>query len=385
MRRKMHSVFHAREMARRRLPRFVFDFIEGGSLDEQTLRANRAAFEKVTFVPKSLSDVSHREQETRVLGQDIRLPVLLAPVGMTRLVAREGELAVARAAGKKGTVFVVSTASSFSLEEIAKVATGPLWFQLYLGPDRDLNASLVGRASDSGYHALCLAVDTPVLGKRDRDLRSGLTIPPRLGIRNIMDAAWRFSWLFDFLTGPKVVFGNFKDLVPGKSAVTMSAYVNQKIVNPGATWEDLAWLRDLWKRPLLVKGIMSREDAAKAVELGVDGIVVSNHGGRQLDGLPASLHALTEIADAVRDRAEILLDSGICRGSDVVKAVALGARACLVGRAYLWGLASRGEEGVGQILDVLADEIDRTLALIGRGKLSEVDRSAVRIPKAFLS
>jgi L-lactate dehydrogenase (cytochrome) len=381
----MHSVFHAREMARRRLPRFVFDFIEGGSLDEQTLRANRAAFEKVTFVPKSLSDVSHREQETRVLGQDIRLPVLLAPVGMTRLVAREGELAVARAAGKKGTVFVVSTASSFSLEEIAKVATGPLWFQLYLGPDRDLNASLVGRASDSGYHALCLAVDTPVLGKRDRDLRSGLTIPPRLGIRNIMDAAWRFSWLFDFLTGPKVVFGNFKDLVPGKSAVTMSAYVNQKIVNPGATWEDLAWLRDLWKRPLLVKGIMSREDAAKAVELGVDGIVVSNHGGRQLDGLPASLHALTEIADAVRDRAEILLDSGICRGSDVVKAVALGARACLVGRAYLWGLASRGEEGVGQILDVLADEIDRTLALIGRGKLSEVDRSAVRIPKAFLS
>ncbi len=357
----------------------IFEFVDGGAEDEQALRANRNAFDDVVFQPRVLVEVSRRDQSTTVLGADLKTPVLLAPIGLTRLVSREGELAAARAAGKAGAVFIVSTASSFTIEEVAAVAGGPLWFQLYLSQDRDISRSLVERARQAGYQALCLAVDMPVSGKRERDIRSGMTVPPRIRLRNVLDCSWRFAWMKDFLFGERVTLRNFLGLAEGDSASSLATFVNTKVLSAAATWEDLKWLRSLWKGPLVIKGIVTVEDAVKAADIGIDGIVVSNHGGRQLDGAPATLHALPEIADAVGDRLEVLLDGGVQRGADVVKAAALGARACLVGRAYLWGLTIGGEAGVERIFEILSDEIDRTLALIGRPRLSDVDRSAVRV------
>lgn len=373
------NIEDARRLARRRLPRMIFEFVDGAAEDERTLRANRRAFDEVTFCPRVLVDVSQRHQNTTVLGTEVKLPVFLAPIGLTRLVSREGELAAARAASKAGTVFVLSTASSFTIEEVAAVATGPLWFQLYLSQDREISRSLVERAYKAGYHALCLAVDMPVSGKRERDLRSGMTVPPRIRFRNLLDCSWRLLWLKDFLFGKRVTLRNFLGQSEGDSASSLATFVNRKVLSPAATWDDLEWLRSTWKGPLVVKGILSVEDAQRAADRGADGIVVSNHGGRQLDGAPGTLEVLPEIADAVGHRIEVLLDGGVQRGADVVKAVALGARACLVGRPYLWGLTVGGEAGIAHVLELFGDEIDRTLALIGRPKLSEVDRSAVRI------
>lgn len=373
------NIEDARQLARRRLPRMIFEFVDGGAEDEIALRANRRAFEEVTFRPRVLVDVSRQEQTTTVLGTEVKLPVFLAPIGLTRLVSREGELAAARAAGKAGTVFVVSTASSFTIEEVAEVATGPLWFQLYLSQDREISTSLVQRAQASGYQALCLAVDMPVSGKRERDLRSGMTVPPRIRFRNVLDCAWRFGWLRDLLFGQRITLRNFLGHAEGDSAASLATFVNSKVLSPKATWDDLEWLRSLWKGPLVVKGILTAEDAQRAVDCGADGIVVSNHGGRQLDSAPATFAVLPEIVDAVGENTEVLLDGGVQRGADVVKALALGARACMVGRPYLWGLTVNGEAGVAQVLEIFREEIDRTLALIGRPRLSEVDRSAVRI------
>ena len=369
-----------RRQARRRLPRAVFDFVEGGAGDEVTLRENRSAFERVTFQPRALVDVSRREQSTTVLGTHVTLPVLLAPAGLARLVSREGELAVARAAGRAGTIFVLSTAASCSIEEVAAAASGPLWFQLYLGRDRDVGRSLVERAATAGYAALCLTIDVPVPGRRDRDVRNGVTVPPRITRRNAFDVAHRFSWLRDVLIGPPITFKNLTPYAGGMTgAVALAAYHNEQLVNAGATWNELLWLRGFWSGPLVVKGVMTAKDACRAIECGADAVVVSNHGGRQLDGLPASIDVLPEIVDAVQGRAEVLIDGGIRRGTDVVKALALGARACLVGRPYLFALAAAGEEGVLGMLEMLRAEIDCTLALVGCTALGELDRSSVGV------
>ncbi|MBI4286389.1 MAG: alpha-hydroxy-acid oxidizing protein [Chloroflexi bacterium] len=372
------TIEDAREMARRRLPRIIFDYLEGGAEDETTVCLNRAAFDKVTFYPRSMVDVSRREQATTVLGETVSLPVLLAPTGLARLIGWAGELAIARAAGKAGTVFAVSTASSYSLEDVAAAATGPLWFQLYLYRDLRLVNSLVERAARAGYRVLCVAIDLPVIGKRGRDLRNGLTIPLRLSLRDIFDASWRLAWLRNYLFGGKITLGNLQGMGQRQDVMSLWTYASKELVNPAANWDDLSRLREVWKGPLVVKGVMSVEDALESMERGADGIVVSNHGGRQLDGLPGTLDVLPEIVKAVNGRAEVFVDGGIRHGSDVVKAVALGARACLIGRPYLWGLAAQGESGVVRVLDILRDEIDRTLALIGRAKLGEVDRSVVR-------
>lgn len=364
--------------ARRRLPRLVADFIEGGAEDETTVHSNRSAFARWALVPRVLVDVADRTLATRVLGQDLSMPIGLGPAGLARLAHHEGEVAAARAAGEAGTVFTLSTGSSRTIEEVADASTGPVWFQLYLWRDPDVIEGLVKRAAAAKYGALVLTVDVPVIGQRERDLRNGMTLPPRLTPHNAFDMLRRPRWLAGLLRGSPLTFANFVD-VPGRgrSAVELGKYVNVEMMNPGATWDTFEWLRRTWNGPLAIKGVLHPHDAARAVELGADGVIVSNHGGRQLDGAMAALDALPAIADAVAGRADVLLDSGVRRGTDVVKALALGAKAVLIGRPYVLGLGADGAAGVGAVLEVLRRELDRALALIGCPDASQLTRDFV--------
>jgi isopentenyl diphosphate isomerase/L-lactate dehydrogenase-like FMN-dependent dehydrogenase len=379
----MYSVDDVRRCAKKRLPKMVYDFVSGGAYDEVTLSANRSDFSDILFRPNLLTDVSNRNQRTRVAGQELAFPVMVSPAGLLRLAHTEGELAIARAAGNTGVVFVVSTAASWSMEEIAEAATGPLWFQLYLWRDRDIMRSLVERAKQAEYQALVLTVDLQVVGKRERDLRNGLSIPPKISLRSALDVVRHPRWFMDLIKGPPVAFRNFLGIAEGDQTLSHSAFINQHLINPSANWQDLQWVRERWKGPLLIKGILTPEDALKAADSGVDGIIVSNHGGRQLDGVPSAIRALPRIFDAVGNRVDLILDSGVRRGADVIKAMALGARAVMTGRSWIWGLAAAGQSGVEQVQTILAQEIDQTLALLGRSSLEEIDRSVVEVPASW--
>jgi L-lactate dehydrogenase (cytochrome) len=368
-----------RRLARRRLPRLAFDFIDGGADAEVTLRRNVAAFERLALRPRYLVDVSSRSLETTVLGEPVGLPVLIAPTGMSRVAGRGGDVAGARAAAAAGAVFVLSTMSSNSIEEVRAASSGALWFQLYLWAERAILERLLDRAGAAGCRALVVTVDVPVIGNRWRDARNGFSVPPRLTWRTA-DLLRHPRWLAH---APSAVgAAHFLDdagVSPG-AKMEHARMVNRLLANPSSTWSDLAWLRERWPGPLLVKGTLTAEDARLAVESGVDGIVVSNHGGRQLDGAPASIDALAEVAEAVGDRVELLVDGGVRHGSDVVKARALGARAVLIGRPWLYGLAVGGEAGVAGVLEILRAEIDRALALLGRPRFDDVDASALSAP-----
>jgi isopentenyl diphosphate isomerase/L-lactate dehydrogenase-like FMN-dependent dehydrogenase len=369
-----------RRAARRRLPRAIFDFVEGGAGDEVTLRRNREAFERVTFGPRVLVDVSKRDQSVTVLGQRVATPVLIAPTGMAGLCWRRGEIEAARAAAAAGSIYTLSTHASCSIEAVAAAAPGPLWFQLYVWQNRDLTRSFVERARAAGYRALMLTVDVPIISRRERDVRNGFAIPPRVTIGNALDVLRRLAWIRSVLLGPRLTLANLVGApdAPRSDLITLGGVANRQ-VDPTVSWGDLRWFRSLWPGPLLLKGVLSVEDARLAADHGVDGLVVSNHGGRQLDGAPASLEVLSEIVDAVGDRLEVLLDGGIRRGADVVKALALGARAVLIGRPYLYGLAVAGAAGVERVLTLLQGEIDKTLALIGVPRAEDLDRSALRL------
>jgi L-lactate dehydrogenase (cytochrome) len=367
-----------RKGARRRLPRALFDYIDGGAEDEVTLRANEADFQRYRFRPRALVDVSHRDQSTTVLGIPVSSPLILAPTGFTGMFWPRGEAVAARAAGRKGVIFTASTMSICPMEEIAQAATGPIWYQLYVWRDREVVRMLIERAKAAGYRALVVTVDTPVLGQRERDVRSGLVLPPRITARNVLDTLRRFSWLRDFLMNPRPTFGNFVGMAGVQhDAVSLAAFTTKQF-SPAIGWADIDWYRTIWPGPLALKGIMSSADARLATERGIEGIIVSNHGGRQLDHAPSPIDVLPEIVDAVEGRAEVILDGGIRRGSDVVKAIALGARACMIGKAFNYGVAALGERGVELAIEILEKEIDRALALIGRSNLAELDRSAVK-------
>jgi isopentenyl diphosphate isomerase/L-lactate dehydrogenase-like FMN-dependent dehydrogenase len=373
-----------RRLAMRRLPRAVFDFADGGAEDEQTLRANREDFAKLTFRPKILVDVSKRDQATTILGQPVSSPLILAPTGLAGMLWARGEMAAARAAASQNVIFTLSTLGACSIEEVAETSSGPLWFQLYVMRDRDVTRKLVERAQHAGYKALCLTVDLPVLGQRERDLRNGATIPPKVTVRNAINVLQRPGWLRRVWWGPNITFKNF---VGSSAALTSDAgtlwqYVNS-LNDPSVNWDDLAWFRSLWQGPIAIKGMLTPEDARRAVSEGIDAIIVSNHGGRQLDSLPSAVEALPEIVDAVGDRAEVILDGGVRRGTDVVKALALGARACMIGRPMLYGLGASGQAGVERAVEILKAEIDRSLALLGRPTLADLDRSAVRRAGAY--
>lgn len=361
------SVADLRELARRRTPRSVFDYVDGGAEHELSLARARQAFAEVEFRPRVLRDVATVDTARTIVGSPSTLPLVLAPTGFTRMMHHEGEHAVARAAARAGIPYTLSTMGTVSIEEVAAAAPdGRHWFQLYLWKDRGASRELVRRARDCGYSTLVLTVDTAVAGRRLRDVRNGLTIPPALTVRTLLDMSAHPTWWFNLLTTAPLEFASLST-----SDGTVADLVD-RMFDPSATTEDLAWLREDWPGPIVVKGIQDPRDARIVADLGVDGIVVSNHGGRQLDRAVTPLRVLPEVVDAVGDRVEVLLDTGIMDGADIVAAVANGARACLVGRAYLYGLMAGGERGVDRALTIIADQVSRTMRLLGVAGLEEL-------------
>jgi L-lactate dehydrogenase (cytochrome) len=375
---KFNTFEDFRSIAKKKLPKMVFDFVDGGADSEISLRANRKAFENIQFDPHWLTDVSKRETNTVILGESVSMPLLLAPCGLAGVVHKEGELAVARAAERANTIFCISTGSCYSLEEIAAASRAKLWFQLYLWKSEEVVKSLVQRAKDVDCKALVLTVDVPAVGKRERDYKNGMSLPPRIRLNNILDASYRFRWLSHFMTGPEITFGNLRGVAEGDNASAIGQYVDRELNDPSATWEKVDWIRKMWNGPLAIKGILSARDAREAINRGVDAIYVSNHGGRQLDSVPGTADVLSEVVDAVNGRAEILLDGGIRRGEDIAKALALGADACLAGRPWYFGLAADGERGVSRVLEILQTDLLRTMTLLGAPKIDDINSSLIR-------
>ncbi len=366
-----------RAAAMRRLPRAIFEFIDGGSQDESTLRANREDFQKWRFLTRTLTDVSVRDQSVTLFGQRLASPLILAPTGLAGLLSRRGELSAARAAEKFDVPYCLSTMATCSIEEISRESAQPKWFQLYVLRDRGLTRAFIDRAKAAQCSALVLTVDTKVQGPRERDMRNGFTVPPRFTAATILDFARHYSWLFDVGLGPCIAFRNFEGT---QAAATDALTITQFIAGQydlSVNWKDVEWFKSHWGGPVLLKGILSAEDAKLAIAHGADGVIVSNHGGRQLDGAVSAVQALPAIADAVAGRIEVILDGGIRRGADVVRARALGAKACMIGRAWLYGLASGGQPGVERALQILRDEIDITLTLLGRPTLAEINRDVL--------
>jgi 4-hydroxymandelate oxidase len=358
------NLFGYEQLAKEHLSQMAFDYYSSGAWDEVTLRDNLAAFTRVKLRPKMLVDVSKINLTTQVLGESLQLPLLIAPMAFQCLADPEGEIATALAASDAGVGMVLSTLATKSLEEVATVAKGLQWFQLYIHKDQGLTQALVQRAYTAGYKAICLTVDAPMLGKRERDQRNEFTLPPGLHPANLTN-----------------ISGLDIPQAPGESGLL--TYFAQQI-NPAVTWKDLEWLQSLSPLPLVVKGILRADDAVRAVEYGAQAIVVSNHGGRQLDGAIASLDALPDIIAAVDGKAEVLLDGGIRRGTDILKALAYGAKAVLIGRPVLWGLAVAGKIGVSHIISLLQDELNLAMALSGCASLGDIDSSLVnQLPKNF--
>jgi 4-hydroxymandelate oxidase len=339
-------------IARARVPRIAWDYYASGADDERCLERNRAAFDRLVLYYRVLVDVARRDLATAVLGHRVALPVAVAPTAFHRLAHPDGELASVRGAGDAGALFVLSTLSNTAVEDVVAAATGPVWFQLYIYRDRGATEALVRRVEAAGCRALVLTVDAPLLGRRERDVRNGLTLPPGLGIANLHAAGY--------------------SAVPAARAESGLAAYFAELLDPALTWDAVDWLRSITALPVLVKGVVRADDAARAIERGAAGVVVSNHGGRQLDAAPATIDALPRIADAVAGRGEVLLDGGVRRGTDVVKALALGARAVLVGRPALWGLAAGGRAGVAAALGMLRRELDLAMALCGCPDLASI-------------
>ncbi len=371
------SIDDLRAAAMRRLPRAIFEFIDGGSQDESTLRANREDFQKWRFLTRTLTDVSVRDQSVTLFGQRLASPLILAPTGLAGLLSRRGELSAARAAEKFDVPYCLSTMASCSIEEISRESAQPKWFQLYVLRDRGLTKAFIDRAKATRCSALVLTVDTKVQGPRERDMRNGFTVPPRFTAATILDFARHYSWLFDVGLGPRIAFRNFEGTpAAATDAMTITQFIAGQY-DLSVNWKDVEWFKSHWGGPVLLKGILSAEDAKLAIAHGADGVIVSNHGGRQLDGAVSAVQALPAIADAVAGRIEVILDGGIRRGADVVRARALGARACMIGRAWLYGLASGGQPGVERALQILRDEIDITLTLLGRPTLADINRDVL--------
>ncbi|MEY2438459.1 MAG: hypothetical protein QOF97_3295 [Acidimicrobiaceae bacterium] len=375
------SVADLRRIAKRRLPGGVFDYIDGAAEDERTLAANEAAFAATTFRPRVLRGIEKVDIGSTVLGRPLAYPLALAPTGFTRIADPEGELAVARAAERAGLPYTLSTLSTRSIEDVRGVSAGRLWFQVYAWRDRGLVTEMIQRAADARYEALVLTVDTAVLGRRERDVRRGFSLPPTIGPRTIVDGALHPGWTWSFVRSEPIRFANVvgREVGDGASPVTLSDYINSQF-DPALSWDDVDWLRSAWDGPIVLKGIQTVADAVLAAERGVDAIALSNHGGRQLDGAPATLSLVAPVADAVGGRIEIICDGGVRRGSDIAKAVAAGATAVMAGRAYLYALGAAGERGVDRVLDWFRADLVRTMSLLGAGTIADLDRSLIELP-----
>ncbi|MEM9040251.1 MAG: alpha-hydroxy acid oxidase [Actinomycetota bacterium] len=376
---KVASVEDLRRMAKRRLPSGVFDYIDGGAEDERTLDHNSSDFARIGFKPRILRDVSNIDTSTTIFGTPAGLPIIFSPTGFTRIAHSQGELAVARAAERAGIPYSLSTMSTRSIEEVASAApTGEKWFQVYTWKDRELVKDLVQRAHESGFGALWLTVDTAVLGRRERDVRRGMTLPPKLGPRTIVDGALKPWWTWDFLNAEPITFANVvgKNDEDGSTAVSLADHVHRQF-DQRLSWDDIDWLRSIWDGPIVLKGIQTVADAKQAVAVGVTGVGLSNHGGRQLDDAPSPISLVEPVRDEIGDSATIICDGGVRRGSDVVKALALGADVVAVGRPYFLALGAAGEAGVDWLIDFLREGIERTMALTGCTSLDEIDRDLV--------
>ncbi|MES1245195.1 MAG: alpha-hydroxy acid oxidase [Acidobacteriota bacterium] len=355
------NVFDFEAIAREILEPQAYDYYASGAQDEVTLRGNRAAYDRVSLAYRVLVDVSRRDLTATVLGQTVSMPILVAPTAFHRLAVDEGELATVRAAGAAGTAMVLSTLSTTSIEQVVAAASGPVWFQLYVYKDRKATEGLVRRAEAAGCRALVLTVDAPLLGKRERDIRNRFRLPPGLAVVNLLPEG-------------------YGEVAPAANDSGLAAYI-ASFLDPSLTWKDVAWLRSITDLPVVVKGIVRPDDALRAADAGVAGLVVSNHGGRQLDTAPATLDVLPEVVDVLAENGhsvEVLLDGGVRRGTDVVKALALGAKAVLVGRPVLWGLAAGGEAGAAKVLRLLRDELDLAMALAGAPTVADITRDLVR-------
>jgi L-lactate dehydrogenase (cytochrome) len=361
-----------RALARRKVPKAFFEYVDGGSYNEETLRANRAELEPIKLRQRVMVDVSERSLATTIIGQKVSAPFALAPIGLCGMQYGDGEILSAQAAEEAELPFILSTMSINSIEQVAQATTKPFWFQLYVIRDRGFSKDILSRAAKAGCNALVLTVDLQVLGQRHRDIRNGMTVPPEIRLKNIIDMATKPEWVFSILKGKSKTFGNLAGHVKGMEDVTSLAQWTNSQFDPALNWKDVDWIKKVWPGKLIIKGLLDVEDAKTAVKLGADAIVVSNHGGRQLDGAPSSISALPAIAQAVGSETEVLFDGGIRTGSDMLRALALGARACLIGRAYIYGLGAGGKAGVAKAIDILKKELSVAMALTGTTRVSDI-------------
>ncbi|MBN9435018.1 MAG: alpha-hydroxy-acid oxidizing protein [Bosea sp.] len=371
------SIDDLRLMAKRRVPRAFFEYCDRGSYAEETLEANRADLKALKLRQRVMVDVSNRSTATTIIGQPAALPLALAPTGLTGMQYADGEILAARAAEKAGIPFCLSTMSICSIEDVAAGTSKPFWFQLYVMKDRGFAQSLVERAIAAKCSALVLTVDLQVQGQRHRDIKNGMTVPPRITLANLVDIATKPDWALRVLRGKRKTFGNLDGFVKGMTGVkSLGQWISGQF-DTTLNWNDVAWIRSLWPGKLIIKGVLDVGDARAAAATGADAIVVSNHGGRQLDGAPSSISALPRIVDAVGSDTEILFDGGVRSGQDVLRALALGARACMIGRAFLYGLGAGGEAGVAKTIDIIAKELSVSMALTGRRTIAEIDDTVI--------
>jgi L-lactate dehydrogenase (cytochrome) len=369
-----------RDMAKSHLPLGIFDYIDGGAEDEITMRRNSEAFAGYEFVPRILRDVSNIDTTTTFLGRHLSSPIIFSPTGFTRIAHSDGELSVERVAARHGLPYCLSTLSTRSIEEVARVSDGPKWFQVYVWKDRELVKDMLSRAANNGYDTIMLTVDTAVLGRRERDVRRGFTLPPTLGLGTLLDGITHPSWTWDFVRHDPITFANISGAA-GRSAgtaVTLSDFISEQF-DPALSWSEIDWFRQNWTGNIILKGVQSVDDAVQAHTVGIDAVALSNHGGRQLDGAPTPLQLLAPVAHATNGHLPLLCDGGIRRGSDIVKALALGASVCTMGRSYLYGLGAAGEAGVEKALTMLTSEMRRTMQLTGVRSVAEISSELVQI------
>ena len=375
--RTMTCIEDLRAVARRKVPRAFFDYAEAGSYSQDTLRANRDDLERIRLRQRVLVDVAQRELATTIIGEPATLPIALAPIGLCGMQYGDGEILACRAAQSAGIPFTLSTMSICSIEDVAEATGKPFWFQLYVMKDRGFIKALIERAVAARCSALVLTVDLQVLGQRHCDIRNGMTVPPEITLANLADIATKPAWALSILKGKRKTFGNLAGHVKGMENVTSLAQWTASQFDPALSWKDVEWVRSIWPGKLILKGILDIEDAKTATKTGASALVVSNHGGRQLDGAPSSISALPKVVDAVAGDIEVMFDGGIRSGQDLVRALALGARSCLIGRSYIYGLGAYGEAGVAKAIELLRKELDVTMALCGIRNVRDLDRKVI--------
>ena len=378
---KAADVGDLRTMAKKRMPAGCFDYIDGAAQDEVTAVNNVSSFKNYYFRPRVLRDVAAISTTTTLLGGQIPFPVMIAPTGFDRIAHSQGELAVARAAKRAGIPYSLSTMGTRSIEEVAEVNDGRKWFQVYVWRDKPLLKEMLERAAASGYEGIMITVDTAVLGRRERDVRRGFSLPPKVGLDTIIDGIRHPRWTSDFLRAEPIQFANVKGssaVGDGSTPVTLSDYINSQF-DPALSWSDIEWFRDNWPGMIMIKGVQTVEDAEIAADMKLDGVILSNHGGRQLDYAPSPIDLVAPVADAVGDRTAVICDGGVRRGSDIVKAVAMGADACMIGRAYFYALGAAGERGVDWVLEFLRAGVEHTMAVSGVGSIDDLTRDLIEV------